>query len=116
MYFKSLADSILIVVHCCQNITLAKAIHTTFLDAILGGALEIFPPVDLKALQEEKKNLLDKMEATDFHSSRDTSNAVSSLSIVQGPTPSNQSRPPQFLVTPKFLQDELQVHFFNRWT
>lgn len=107
MISSSVADPYSIVVHCCQNTKLAKAIHTSFLDAILGGALEIFPPVDLKALQEEKKNLLEKMEAADFNPSNDTQNVVSSLSVVQGPTPSNQSRPPQFLVTPTFLQNEL---------
>ncbi|KAG2235126.1 hypothetical protein INT48_006507 [Thamnidium elegans] len=50
-----------LVAHCCQNTELAKTMLSFAIDCILGGALEIFPTVDVNALQQEKLSLYDKI-------------------------------------------------------
>ncbi len=46
-----------LVAHCCQNIELAKVMLSYAIDCILGGALEIFPKVDVNGLQQERLSL-----------------------------------------------------------
>lgn len=58
-----------LVAHCCQNIELAKVMLSFAIDCILGGALEIFPTIDVNALQQEKKSLYDKVIREDYQQS-----------------------------------------------
>lgn len=81
-----------LIAHCCQHIELAKAMLSYAIDCILGGAVEIFPTVDVNALQQEKMSLYDKVRE----------NLDSQLQQQQ-----NQNvykKPPQFVTTIDFAK------------
>jgi hypothetical protein len=61
------------------------------LDFILGGSLEIFPTVDINALQQERMSLLEKARQGD--------NTLDSSSSTK--------RPPQFVTMIDVLSNEL---------
>lgn len=79
-----------LVAHCCQNTGLAKTMLSFAMDCILGGALEIFPTVDVNALQQEKLSLYDKVVRETGH-----------------PQPQHLfKKPPQFVTTLDFQKQE----------
>ncbi|KAI7891780.1 uncharacterized protein EV154DRAFT_507174 [Mucor mucedo] len=76
-----------LIAHCCQHTELAKAMLSFAMDGILGGALEIFPTIDVNALQQEKKSLYDKVVREEYQ-------------------PPLFKKPPQFVTTLDFQQEE----------
>ncbi|CAO3655497.1 unnamed protein product [Mucor hiemalis] len=81
-----------LIAHCCQHVELAKVMLSYAMDCILGGAVEIFPTVDVNALQQEKMSLYDKVRE----------NLDSQLQQQQ-----NQNlykKPPQFVTTLEFAK------------
>ena len=87
-----LSLTVFLVTHCCQDQRLTKAILFAMLDGVLSGALEIFPTVDINALQKEKMSFMDKTRRR----------MTEDESIMTTPT-----KPPQFITTVDFLTDEL---------
>jgi hypothetical protein len=79
------------VAHCCQNIELAKVMLSRAIELILEGGLEIFPTVDINALQQEKLSLQDRVR-------RET--MIPQQQIHQS------KKPPQFITTIQFMQEE----------
>lgn len=88
-----LSDFIFLVIHCCQNFDLAKGILSFAADCILGGALEIFPTIDINSLQQEKLSLLEKVQQN-------------TGDISKFPKNYNSKKPPQFITTIEFQEDE----------
>lgn len=82
-----------IVIHCCHNSDFAKAILSFATDCILGGALEIFPTVDVISLQQEKLSLFEKVQQN--------TGEISTL-----PKNYNYKKPPQFITSIEFMHDE----------
>ncbi|CAO3653584.1 unnamed protein product [Mucor fragilis] len=82
-----------LIAHCCQQPDIAKTMLTFAIDGILGGALEIFPSVDVNALQQEKLSLFDKVRQEENEKFI--------------PQQAHQIRkPPQFVTTIEFLTEE----------
>ncbi|KAK4514590.1 uncharacterized protein ATC70_002189 [Mucor velutinosus] len=82
-----------LIAHCCQQPDIAKTMLTFAIDGILGGALEIFPSVDVNALQQEKLSLFDKVRQEEKEKFM--------------PQEAHQFRkPPQFVTTIEFLTEE----------
>jgi hypothetical protein len=79
------------VAHCCQNIELAKVMLSRAVDLILEGGLEIFPTVDINALQQEKLSLQDRVRQETMIPQQQTYQI---------------RKPPQFITTIQFTQEE----------
>ena len=90
----------------CQNLGLAKAIFNAAIDGITGGALELFPNVDLEALRQEKTDLLSKVRNSDGVKGGTSKDSISAISYP------NQRRPPQFLKVYPQLNEMLYALFF----
>ncbi|KAI9276960.1 hypothetical protein BDA99DRAFT_494530 [Phascolomyces articulosus] len=88
---------------CCQNLSLAKAIFNAAIDGITGGALELFPSVDLEALRQEKTDLISKVRDANISNDNSSQGSISSLSYP------NQRRPPQFLQVYSQLDHMLEL-------
>ncbi|KAI9493067.1 hypothetical protein BDB00DRAFT_407542 [Zychaea mexicana] len=103
-----------LITRCCQNLALAKAIFSAALDGITGGALELFPSVDIEALRQEKIDLLSKIRHNGSASSDNSPSSAGSLKSIQ------QRRPPQFLsLYPQLdqmieLQDRVYINNIER--
>lgn len=82
-----------LIAHCCQHPDIAKTMLSFAIDCILGGALEIFPSIDVNALQQEKLSLFDKVRQEENEKFI--------------PQQAYQIRkPPQFVTTIEFLTEE----------
>ncbi|EPB86854.1 hypothetical protein HMPREF1544_06379 [Mucor circinelloides 1006PhL] len=82
-----------LIAYCCQQPDIAKTMLSFAIDGILGGALEIFPSVDVNALQQEKLSLFDKVRQEENEKFI--------------PQQAHQTRkPPQFVTTIEFLTEE----------
>ncbi|KAI8636683.1 hypothetical protein BD408DRAFT_376494 [Parasitella parasitica] len=82
-----------LIAHCCQHPDIAKTMLSFAVDCILGGALEIFPSVDVNVLQQEKLSLLDKV--CQHKSEKFTPQQSYSM-----------RKPPQFVTAIEFLTEE----------
>ncbi|KAI8884347.1 hypothetical protein K501DRAFT_247853 [Backusella circina FSU 941] len=82
-----------LISYCCQDKRIAKAMLSIALEFILGGSLEIFPTVDINALQQERMSILDKARQGD-------NNSGNSSSV---------KRPPQFVTMIDVLSNELDM-------
>ena len=97
-----------LVTRCCQNLGFAKSIFSVALDGINGGALELFPTVDLDALRREKMDILSKIRDTDSNSTSKDKERGTISGLQQNGHP-NQRRPPQLLIAYPELQNMLYV-------
>lgn len=86
-----------LVAHCCQNTELAKVMLSFAIDCILGGALEIFPTIDVNALQQEKLSLYDKVVRENHH---------------QNHQHHLFKKPPQFVTTIDFQKQQGEIEGF----
>jgi hypothetical protein len=83
-----------LIAHCCQNTELAKVMLSYAIEWILNGALEIFPTVDVNALQQEKLSLYDKVVRE------------SSRQQQEQPQQNLFKKPPQFVTSIDFQKQE----------
>ncbi|KAI7850060.1 hypothetical protein BDC45DRAFT_263348 [Circinella umbellata] len=101
---ESVLDELENLITCfCQNLGLAKAIFNAAIDGITGGALELFPNVDLEALRQEKTDLLSKVRNSDGVKGGTSKDSISAISYP------NQRRPPQFLKVYPQLNEMLEL-------
>ncbi|CEP19966.1 hypothetical protein [Parasitella parasitica] len=82
-----------LIAHCCQQPDIAKTMLSFAIDCVLAGALEIFPSVDVNALQQEKLSLFEKVRQ---HESEKFTPQQ----------PNSMRKPPQFVTTIEFLTEE----------
>lgn len=83
-----------LIAYCCQHTELAKVMLSYAIECILGGALELFPAIDVNALQQEKLSLYDKVMRENSRQQQEQ------------PQQNLFRKPPQFLTIVDFQKQE----------